>query len=145
MPNAGQRMVTESLKTQVAAPHVSNLQALDGLNFFLAALLTGFGPFIALHLTDYEWNPAHIGLSRSLASDGTKHLFPLRFVTDSSGLPKSNGALSDQFSCDPSCGAAALARDSPKRRGKRLVNDNSNQINENSLVEKNFLGGSSVV
>jgi len=33
----------------------------------------------------------------------------------------------------------------PQGTHKKLVNDNSNQINENSLVEENFLGGSSVV
>ena len=54
-------MLTNSLSTQVAAPHSSSLHALDWLNFFLAALLTGFGPFVAVHLADRGWDPAHIG------------------------------------------------------------------------------------
>ena len=54
-------MLTNSPSTQVAAPHSSSLHALDWLNFFLAALLTGFGPFVAVHLTDRGWDPAHIG------------------------------------------------------------------------------------
>ena len=54
-------MVTISFNTQIAAPHSSSLHALDWLNFFLAALLTGFGPFVAVHLTDRGWDPAHIG------------------------------------------------------------------------------------
>jgi MFS family permease len=54
-------MVTISLNTQVAAPHASSQHALDWLNFFLAALLTGFGPFVAVHLTNRGWDPAHIG------------------------------------------------------------------------------------
>ena len=61
-------MVTISLDTQAAAPHSSSLHALDWLNFFLAALLTGFGPFIAVHLTDRGWDPAHIGFVLSASS-----------------------------------------------------------------------------
>ena len=61
-------MVTISLDTQAAAPHSSSLHALDWLNFFLAALLTGFGPFVAVHLTDHGWDPAHIGFVLSASS-----------------------------------------------------------------------------
>ena len=61
-------MVTISLYTQAAAPHSSSLHALDWLNFFLAALLTGFGPFVAVHLTDHGWDPAHIGFVLSASS-----------------------------------------------------------------------------
>jgi MFS family permease len=66
--SAGGRMVTISLDTQAAAPHSSSLHALDWLNFFLAALLTGFGPFVAVHLTDHGWDPAHIGFVLSASS-----------------------------------------------------------------------------
>jgi MFS family permease len=41
-------------------PH--SLHALDWLNFFLAALLMGFGPFVAVKLADRGWVPASIGL-----------------------------------------------------------------------------------
>lgn len=54
-------MVTELLRTPEAAP-AQSLNALDWLNFFLAALLTGFGPVIALHLAGHQWDPANIGL-----------------------------------------------------------------------------------
>jgi MFS family permease len=37
------------------------LKALDWLNFFLAALLVGFGPFVAVHLAESGWAPASIG------------------------------------------------------------------------------------
>ena len=33
-------------------PHAESLHALDWLNFFLAALLMGFGPFVAVKLAD---------------------------------------------------------------------------------------------
>jgi MFS family permease len=61
-------MLTGSLNTQVIAPHSSSLHALDWLNFFLAALLTGFGPFIAVHLASRGWDPAHIGFVLSIGS-----------------------------------------------------------------------------
>ena len=61
-------MLTASLSTQIAAPHSSSLHALDWLNFFLAALLAGFGPFIAVHLADHGWDPAHIGFVLSVGS-----------------------------------------------------------------------------
>lgn len=41
---------------------VESLHALDWLNFFLAALLTTFGPFVALYLAGRGWGPANIGL-----------------------------------------------------------------------------------
>jgi MFS family permease len=40
---------------------VESLRALDWLNFFLAALLMGFGPFVAVHLAENGWTPASIG------------------------------------------------------------------------------------
>src|SRR5215469_15200994 len=40
---------------------VDNQRALDWLNFFLAAMLTGFGPFLAGSLTNRGWTPANIG------------------------------------------------------------------------------------
>jgi MFS family permease len=39
-----------------------SLHALDWLNFFLAALLTRFGPFVALYLADRGWGSSDIGL-----------------------------------------------------------------------------------
>jgi len=51
-----------SLSTQDAQLPVESLRALDWLNFFLAALLVGFGPFIASSLSDRGWSPANIGL-----------------------------------------------------------------------------------
>ena len=39
-----------------------SLRALDWLNFFLAALLSGFGPFVALYLAGQDWAAPSIGL-----------------------------------------------------------------------------------
>ena len=54
-------MLIRSGDTQEAAPPAASLHGLDWLNFFLAALLTGFGPFVAVYLADRGWTPASIG------------------------------------------------------------------------------------
>src|ERR1700739_1496932 len=56
-------MLTRSLNTRDGAPLAENLHALDWLNYFLAAMLTGFGPFLAEGLTDGGGRPAEIGLA----------------------------------------------------------------------------------
>jgi hypothetical protein len=58
---AGGAMPTRSLTSLDAGLPVESLKALDWLNFFLAALLTGFGPFVAVHLAENGWAPASIG------------------------------------------------------------------------------------
>jgi MFS family permease len=55
-------MLTESLTTRNTELPVESLKELDWLNFFLAALLTGFGPFVAVHLAENGWAPASIGV-----------------------------------------------------------------------------------
>ena len=49
------------LTAPIALPPFNSLRALDRLNFFLAALQSGFGPFVAIHLADRGWEPANIG------------------------------------------------------------------------------------
>ena len=44
------------------------LQALDWLNFFVANLQTGFGPFIAVYLTTQKWTQGEIGVALSVGS-----------------------------------------------------------------------------
>lgn len=51
---------TQSLDNS-ASPSGQSLRALDALNFCIAALLAGFGPFIALFLGDQGWSTASIG------------------------------------------------------------------------------------
>src|SRR5215470_19120909 len=55
-------MSISSLNAQDAQQPIESLRALDWLNFFLAALLAGFGPFVANSLSDRGWAPASIGL-----------------------------------------------------------------------------------
>lgn len=55
-------MVIRSLNSRDALLPTESLHALDWLNFFLAALLAGFGPFVTVYLTDRGWGPENIGL-----------------------------------------------------------------------------------
>ena len=66
-------MPTRPLNSRDGLPPAESLHALDWLNFFLAATLTGFGPFLAESLTDRGWMPADIGLV--LTASGFAGLF----------------------------------------------------------------------
>ncbi len=43
-------------------PGKSTLRALDWLNFFLADVQTGVGPFLAVYLAANHWNPQQVGI-----------------------------------------------------------------------------------
>ncbi|HLO52367.1 MAG TPA: MFS transporter, partial [Kamptonema sp.] len=46
--------------------HRESLRALDFLNFFLADVRDGVGPYLAIYLqASRNWNPAHIGIAMS--------------------------------------------------------------------------------
>ncbi|MGD0135308.1 MAG: MFS transporter, partial [Bryobacteraceae bacterium] len=45
------------------APSARTLRGLDWLNFFLADVQTGVGPFLAIYLAGYEWNEERVGLA----------------------------------------------------------------------------------
>jgi MFS family permease len=55
-------MVIRSPNRRDALLPTESLQALDWLNFCLAALMTGFGPFVTVYLADRGWAPEDIGL-----------------------------------------------------------------------------------
>ena len=63
-PRAHQESGMQSQTANVTGtqPSVESLRALDWLNFLLAALLMGFGPFVGLHLAGHGWMPANVGL-----------------------------------------------------------------------------------
>src|SRR4051794_13955704 len=45
-----------------ATPSQRSLNALLGVNFLLAGILVGFGPFIAVYLAQHHWGQAQIGM-----------------------------------------------------------------------------------
>ncbi len=44
-------------------PSQRTLRGLDWLNFFLADVQTGVGPFLAIYLAGYKWNEERVGLA----------------------------------------------------------------------------------
>jgi MFS family permease len=53
--SAGSEVVTER------SSEAGSLRALDAVNFFLAAALSGFGPYVAVFLADRNWSQQSIG------------------------------------------------------------------------------------
>jgi predicted MFS family arabinose efflux permease len=45
------------------APSTGTLRGLDWLNFFLADVQTGIGPFLAIYLAAYGWNEQRVGIA----------------------------------------------------------------------------------
>ena len=48
--------------------YARSLRALDWLNFFVANVQTGFGPFIASYLASHKWTQGEIGLALSVGT-----------------------------------------------------------------------------
>jgi predicted MFS family arabinose efflux permease len=46
-----------------SAPSPRTLRGLDWLNFFLADVQTGVGPFLAIYLATYKWNEQSVGVA----------------------------------------------------------------------------------
>src|SRR5258708_1516855 len=49
-----------------ASPSSTSLRGLDGINFFLAGMQSGFGPLVAVLLADEKWTQQNIGFVLSL-------------------------------------------------------------------------------
>ena len=43
------------------SPSRTSLNGLDGINFFNAAMLAGFGPYVAVYLAEQKWTQESIG------------------------------------------------------------------------------------
>ena len=49
------------------SPSNKSLSGLDGINFFLAGMQAGFGPFVAVLLADEKWTQQNIGFVLSVS------------------------------------------------------------------------------
>jgi MFS family permease len=56
-------MVKKSDEKDAQHDSVGTLRGLDWLNFFLADVQTGVGPFLAIYLAGYGWNQERVGLA----------------------------------------------------------------------------------
>ena len=54
--------------TAELSPARASLRALDGVNFFLAGALAGFGPYVAVYLADQKWTQERIGFVLSASA-----------------------------------------------------------------------------
>src|SRR5258708_28912577 len=52
---------TASVGTAGPAPSHASLGGLDGVNFFIAGISAGFGPYVAAYLADQKWTEDNIG------------------------------------------------------------------------------------
>src|SRR6476660_8851052 len=52
---------TVSFGTASPSPSNASLSGLDGVNFFLAGISAGFGPYVAAYLADQKWTQDNIG------------------------------------------------------------------------------------
>src|SRR5215468_2141485 len=50
------------------SPTTASLHGLDGVNFFLAGVLAGFGPYVAVYLADQKWTQEKIGFVLSASA-----------------------------------------------------------------------------
>jgi predicted MFS family arabinose efflux permease len=56
-------MTDEVKKEDTKTPSTRTLRGLDWLNFFLADVQTGIGPFLAIYLAAYGWNEQRVGIA----------------------------------------------------------------------------------
>jgi MFS family permease len=54
--------------SRAKTPSTGTLRGLDWLNFFLADVQTGVGPFLAIYLQGYRWNEQSVGLALTVGS-----------------------------------------------------------------------------
>jgi MFS family permease len=60
--------ITTSSDAITSSPSSTSLNGLDGVNFFLAGMQSGFGPFVAVLLANEKWTQQNIGLVLSASS-----------------------------------------------------------------------------
>jgi len=59
--------ITEASDAIDLSPSSTSLIGLDGINFFLAGMQAGFGPFVAVLLADEKWTQQNIGFVLSVS------------------------------------------------------------------------------
>ena len=61
-------VTTASFGTAGPAPSRVSLGGLDAVNFFIAGILAGFGPYVAAYLADQKWSQENIGFVLTASS-----------------------------------------------------------------------------
>ena len=61
-------VAANALGSAVPPSASANSTGLDGVNFFIAAMSAGFGPYVAAYLADQKWTPQEVGLVLSVSA-----------------------------------------------------------------------------
>jgi hypothetical protein len=61
-------------------PSTRTLRGLDWLNFFLADVQSGVGPFLAIYLAGYKWNEQRVGLALTIGGIAGIGVLPVRAI-----------------------------------------------------------------
>src|ERR1043166_7859048 len=56
-------VIPASPGSMVPSPSSASRSGLDGLNLFIAGMLAGFGPYVAVYLADQAWTQENIGFA----------------------------------------------------------------------------------
>ncbi|HMB95650.1 MAG TPA: MFS transporter, partial [Tepidisphaeraceae bacterium] len=57
---------TQEIDRNSRKPSASSRRGLDWLNFFLADVQTGVGPFLAIYLASHQWNEERVGIALTI-------------------------------------------------------------------------------
>src|SRR3984957_14337688 len=63
MQKASNPQTSAKIKATKRSPSQRTLRGLDWLNFLLADVQTGVGPFLAIYLAGYKWDEQRVGLA----------------------------------------------------------------------------------
>ena len=61
-------VAANALGSAVPPSASASSSGLDGVNFFIAAMSAGFGPYVAAYLADQEWTPQEVGFVLSVSA-----------------------------------------------------------------------------
>ena len=61
-------VAANALGSAVPPSASASTSGLDGVNFFIAAMSAGFGPYVAAYLADQEWTPQEVGFVLSVSA-----------------------------------------------------------------------------
>src|SRR6516165_6486234 len=81
-------------------PSRASLNGLDGINFFNAAILAGFGPYVAVYLAEQKWTQENIGFVLTASGlAGLLALMPRRRTARYGPLEEGSGSARRQHGC----------------------------------------------
>ena len=101
-------------------PSAGSLRGLDWLNFLLADVQTGVGPFLAIYLAAYGWNEERVGLALTIGGiAGIASQAPAGALVDRLRSKRARGGASGGRASRPSDPPRCRAATGGSRRSSR--------------------------